>query len=155
MSGFQFRLQLPLRLARANRAALRRELAQVMRQSLDANSNLQAMQQKEREIVSELAAGVDRGASGADLTMWTLQRELMRQALPQLQQICDDLVGQEQGVRQKLGQVSRETETYERLKREAYDAWRREKERHDQALVDDAVLVRRARAAALQTTEES
>lgn len=154
MSGFQFRLQLPLRLARANRAALRRELAQIMRRSLDASSNLQAMQQRERDIVTELAADVARGASGADLALWTQQRELMRQALPQLQQIFDALAGQEQGVRQKLGQASRETETYERLNREAYDTWRREKERCDQALVDDAVLVRRARAAALLPAEE-
>ncbi len=147
MSQFQFRLQLPLRLARANRAALRRELALVMRQALEADRQRQALQQRIDDSAAGLAADAAKGASGADLALWTQRREAAHQALPALVQQIDAIAAQELAIREKLGQASRETETYERLRREAHDTWRREKERHDQALVDDAVLVRRARTA--------
>lgn len=147
-SRFEFRLQLPLRLARVRRATLRRELAAAIRASIDADLRRAQAQRQLQAIGEERVQAVGRGITGADLQLAQTRHDAVARSLPTIDAELTRHRDEESRVRFELAKLSRELETLERLRREAYDAWRREHERLEQAAVDDAILVRRARARA-------
>lgn len=143
---FRFRLAVPLRLARARRDELRRELALALRALQQAEDAYRAAEQGLVLIGLEFEQRAAAGISGSELHALTVSREVARARLPGLLARMRTLTDREQEIRAGLAGAARETSVLEKLRTEAWRGWLRELARREQALIDDVVLVRRARA---------
>jgi flagellar export protein FliJ len=143
MSRFEFRLQIPLRMARAGRVSLRRDLAHALRELLDAQQATEQLQIAIRGEQEALRAQAATGIGGAELQHRTNLLESLGRALPALESRISRAREEENRVRQALAEASRQVETLERMRREAYDAWRRDQARQELAALDDTTMMRR------------
>lgn len=145
MSRFVFRLETSLRLAQARRTTLRRELAVAMKDRLIAERTVIDAEAQQAAAAAQWAADTSSGATGAELQLAEEHQAALRARLPELIEKRTVCVAREEQVREELTQASRESETLSRLRREAYDSWRQEQARQEQAAADDLVLTRVAR----------
>ncbi len=144
---FRFRLAVPLRLARARRNELRRELALALRDLSAAEEAARAGQHALDRIGAEYLERAAAGISGVELHALTAGREAARARLPGLLAHVRERAAREQEIRGALGAAAQEVSVLDRLRTEAWRRWLRDLARREQAMIDDVVLVRRARAA--------
>lgn len=150
MPRFAFRLQAPLRLARLRRTEGRKDLALALRERTIAEDDLRAGLRRVETIGAEILDSVRGGVDGASLRAYAAARDAARARVPHLRDRALAAARVEDDVRERLKQVGREVQVLEKLRREAFDRWIHDLARREQAMVDDVVLVRRARAMATE-----
>lgn len=148
MPRFTFRLEVPLRLARAQRTGLRKEMAIALRDRDVAEGLLEAGRAEVRLRGAELQRRTLEGIGGAELALLSGARDAAARKLPALQDRLRAADEREQEVRAQLAQATREVSVLEKLRHKAFEDWRRDLARREQAMIDDVVLVRKARAMA-------
>lgn len=157
---FEFRLEVPLRLARARRDQGQRELAVALRELAAAEALYDDARGAAIRIGDEMTRRTLEGIAGSELHALTEGREAARARLPRLLARARQAAAREQEIRAALAAAGREVKVLEKLRAEAWRDWRRNLARREQAAIDDVVLVRRARERAdtrelraTQTTE--
>lgn len=148
MATFIFRLQLPLRLARVRRDSHRKELGAVIREILAGEQALADAEADIRTMGAQLLEQAQIGIGGAELRALSEVRDGVRKRIPGLKARLVQLNTELERVRTELLAATREVTVLEKLRRQAFEDWKREQAHREQAMVDDIVLVRRARAAA-------
>jgi flagellar export protein FliJ len=144
MKAFRFRLDTPLRLARARRGELRRELAVRLRE-LDAVERAIATVEKRRsELAGEMASGVSAGIDGGELARLTISQLFQENRLPALLEERVRLTRLERSVKNQLTAIGREVQVLERLRSEARAEWVKDRLYREQLQSDDLTLQRRA-----------
>jgi flagellar export protein FliJ len=152
--GFVFRLAVPLRLARVRRDEQRRELAIVYRDLRLAEAELREGFEQVERIGGEILARAGAGIAGSELAALSLGRDRARLRLPALRKQVDLLRVREEETRTALGSATREVTVLEKVRRRAFEEHRRDLRRREQAMIDDVLLVRRARAMADARAEQ-
>ncbi|MCE5246513.1 MAG: flagellar FliJ family protein [Candidatus Polarisedimenticolia bacterium] len=150
MARFLFRLRAPLRLARLRRTEGRKDLALALRDRTIAEDQLRSGLQRVETIGAEIVESVRGGVDGASLRAYAAARDAARARVPGLRDRALAAARAEDEVRERLKQIGREVQVLEKLRREAFERWLRDLARREQAMVDDVVLVRRARAMATE-----
>ena len=150
MARFLFRLRAPLRLARLRRTEGRKDLALALRDRTIAEDQLRSGLQRVETIGAEIVESVRGGVDGASLRAYAAARDAARARVRGLRDRALAAARAEDEVRERLKQIGREVQVLEKLRREAFERWLRDLARREQAMVDDVVLVRRARAMATE-----
>lgn len=146
MATFIFRLQLPLRLARVRRDSYRKELGAVMREILAGERAVADAEADLLTIGAQLLERAQTGIGGAELQALSGVRDGVRKRIPVLKAKLVQLNTELERVRTELLAATREVTVLGKLRRQAFEDWKREQTHREQAMVDDIVLVRRARA---------
>ncbi len=148
---FRFRLEVPLRLARARRRGLRRDLAVALRELAAAERLLGDAEAHVARIAEEMSDAAGAGIRGAELHTLSQGRDRARARLPGLRAHRAGAAEREAALRAELAQAAQEVSVLDKLRHAARLEWQRDVARREQAAIDDVVLVRRARAAILET----
>lgn len=143
---FEFRLAVPLRLARARRDGHRKELAILLRAVMAAEKALRLGEESLTRIGNEIARRAAQGVPGDELAQMSGQRDLASLRLPDLRERLAHAVERETAVREELAHATREVTVLEKLRREQFVEYRRELARKEQRMIDDVLVTRRARA---------
>ncbi len=149
MSGFRYRLEVLLRLARVRRREQRRELADLLLRQAAAERRLEEVGAQIEACSREIVETSRRGVDGATLAVLENLRRGLQQRRPVLAQRCADLHVEEEQICRRLEESSRKVKVLEAQREEKQRQYRRTLDRRRQASVDDIVLTRRAWQAAL------
>lgn len=149
MSAFRFRLQTPLRLARARRGELRRELASRLHELAEVDAELRRLGHRRQAIDDETSRRVAEGIDGVELARLAGERCGVDREQPPLLRRHEAAAASERQIRERLAAISREVQVLENLQSEARLAWHRDRLAQEQSETDDMTLVRRGREAVL------
>ena len=143
---FEFRLETPLRVARAREKAARAELEHALAAHRDAEAALEegraALTRSEAELAREAREGIDASV----LASW---KDLIARGYRALEDFAREVHALEEGVeeaRLALAATRREVNTLEDVRHRESALWRREVNRREQRIVDDVVSQRALRA---------
>ncbi len=144
MSRFEYRLELPLRLARARREQQRRALAGVIREEQEAQAALDAQEQALVRLAETRVESSRLGVSGAELAVYDETERRLVGARPALEERLRVAREAEDQAIAELAEVSREVKVLERQREDKRREWVRETERAEQAEIEDVMTVRLA-----------
>lgn len=148
MSAFRFRLETPLRLARARRGELRRELAARLADLAEVDAELAVLGRRREAIDDETTRRLAEGVDGAELARLANARCGIDREQPPLIARHGDASAREDEIRERLAAISREVRVLEKMRGEARLEWHRERLAREQIETDDLTLVRRGVQAA-------
>ncbi|MDQ7006555.1 MAG: flagellar FliJ family protein [Acidobacteriota bacterium] len=150
MSGFRYRLEVLLRLARVRRREQRRELADVMARRADVEERLEAIDREIESCSREIADAGRRGVDGATLAALENYRRGLQARRPVLAQRHEELSREAGQISRRLEESSRRVKVLEGQRGEKERLYLREVDRRRQAALDDMVLTRKVWQAAAE-----
>lgn len=139
---FRFRLQAPLREARVRRQDRRRELAEAVRETAQAEEVVD----RERTVLTETARSRDQvtraGCTGLELRWLDVRLQGARERLQHAETSARDVIGREEEARNRLADASRRLDVLEQIRERRLSEHRREISRREQARIDEVTLNR-------------
>ena len=142
---FTFRLRVPLRIARARRDAQRKEFAVLLRELGEAEARQREAEDRLLGLGEELARRAREGIDGRGLAVLSEAKDRVRSRIPGLRETVRVLSRREEELRLALAHTTREVTVLEKLRRRAYVEYVQDLARRERKVIEDVLLVRRAR----------
>lgn len=140
VAKFQFRLQAPLRLARINLLAVRRQLAALVARIRTIERRQDELEQQIREIRTAVAQRANEGVSGAELQRSAEEIITVRQSARALQRTSAELHQEEKSLQAQLRAAKRQIEALNEKRSQALSEHRAEIDREVQKQLDELTL---------------
>lgn len=150
MSGFRYRLEVPLRLARVRLSQQRREMAELLAEILPLEKALKLVREHIASCDRELLERARQGVRGEELHQLVRDRQRREENLSRLLERREQLEEQDRELKERIEETSRRIKVLEKQRQEKWKAYQKDLARREQALIDDVVLSRKAREALLE-----
>lgn len=150
MSGFHYRLEVPLRLARVRLSQQRREMAELLAEMLPLEKALKLIREHIAAYDRELLSRARQGVRGDELQQLALDRQRREESLSRLLERWELLEEKDRQLKERIEGTSRRIKVLGKQRQEKWQEYQRDLARREQALIDDVVLSRKAREALLR-----
>jgi len=150
MSGFRYRLEVLLRLARVRLSQQRREMAELLAEILPLEKALQRIREHLVACDRELLLRARQGVRGDELQQLVLDRQRQEDNLSRLLERRELLEERDRQLKERIEGTSRRIKVLEKQRQEKWQEYQKDLARREQALIDDVVLSRKAREALLE-----